>query len=42
MSNATGGIVGTTSDTQWHPTVVYLFGLLVAEWIVFIVLSKYV
>lgn len=41
MSNTTGGIAGSSSATKWEPTVVYLFGLLIAEWFAFMLLTKY-
>jgi len=40
VNSKTGGAVDTGTN-QWHPTVLYLLGLLVIEWAAFIVLTKY-
>ena len=42
VNNQSGGIPGTNSLSDWHPTVLYLLGLLIVEWIAFVVLSHYI
>jgi len=39
--NPTTGAIAGTDTAKWHPTVVYLFGLLVVEWAIFVLLTKY-
>lgn len=41
MSAQTGAVPGAIGSKDWHPTVLYLLGLLVVEWAIFIALSKY-
>lgn len=42
VSNATGIAQGANQGTSWHPTILYLFGLLVVEWVLLFVLQKYI
>jgi len=37
----TGSVPGNIGVGDWHPTVLYLLGLLVVEWAVFLALTKY-
>jgi len=40
MDVQSGTIPGSVGG--WHPTVLYLFALLVVEWIALVILSKYI
>ena len=42
VGNQTGGIPGSNTLQDWHPTILYLLGLLILEWIAFVVLSNYI
>lgn len=40
VNNNTGTVPGSVGS--WHPTVLYLFALLVVEWVVLVWISKYI
>lgn len=40
--DAQSGMVNSTTIGGWHPTIVYLFALLVVEWVVLVWLQKYI
>lgn len=43
VANAkSGSIPGFASTGDWHPTVLYLIGLLILEWTAFLILTKYI
>lgn len=42
VMNAQTGTVSSTSIGGWHPTILYLFALLVVEWVVLVWLQKYI
>ena len=42
VGNQTGSIPGSSSLQNWHPTILYLLGLLIVEWFVFVLLSNYI
>jgi len=40
MDASTGTVPGSVG--AWHPTILYLFGLLVVEWLLLVFVSRYV
>ena len=42
VNNQSGNIPGSSTLSEWHPTILYLLGLLVLEWIAFVALSQFI
>ena len=42
VNNQSGGIPGSSALSAWHPTILYLLGLLILEWVVFVALSQFI
>lgn len=39
---APAGVSVGGKSAEWNPTILYLFGLLAAEWVVWVIVTKYI
>lgn len=42
VNSASGKIIGGSRTGTWEPTVLYLLGLLIVEWVAFIFITKFI